>query len=545
MKKILYIICAVVGLSSCNDFLSTDANDFLNEKNIYNNEKSCFAGLTGIYDVVGSRFLYGQYFWDYLDAGNDLLSYNRYLGIDYVDIRLNNYNTNAPELKDAWANLYDGVNRANDYIKRISAIDASACGGDAKKAQYIGEAKALRALFYMDLVSFWGEVPLRLVPTEDLKTQKLKKSSQIEIYNQIVADLKDAENSCASAADLNAPGRVSKTTAQALLARAYTWMSGYPVNANKWQEALNCALAVKNSNLHKLYEASDSSYQRMFINTCSNKYDLKSKESMFEAELYGNGFDVTNEAGYLGSMIGIIQTDMESKNYAYSYSFLDGTRILFNKYEKNDERRYWNFATYKFENDKIAHISKKTYYTAAQFEALTDEVNATNQSANAAKWRREYDPAGTNKNQTAINFPIMRYSDVLLMIAEAANELGGADNQIIALNALNEVRKRANASIITSMDQASLRNIIRDERARELCYEGNRRMDLRRWGRDTFFNSIRALKSTEIVNGKQVGYATTNVRARAAVNLADKHIYFPIPQSERNVNGLCDQNEGW
>lgn len=545
MKKIYYLICIALGLSSCNEFLNTDVYGFLDEKYIYQNEKSCFAGLTGVYDILGSKGLYGQNFYDQLDAGNDLVSYNRYNNIDYPDIRLNNYNGTAQELFDTWTALYDGVNRANDFISRISAKDASACGGAEKKAQFIGEAKALRALFYMNLVSFWGNVPLRLEAAKDLSTQKLKRAPQADIYNQIVLDLKDAIEGCATASQLNTPGRISKTTAQALLARAYMWMSGYPVNANKWDDALKSAMAVKTSNEHKLYEATDSSYQRLFINMCSNKYDLKSKESMFEVEFYGNGLDVTNEAGTLGANIGIMQTDMESKNYAYAYSFLDGTRILFNMYEKNDERRYWNFATYKFENDKVNHISKKIYLTPDKFEEITDESNAKGYNANAAKWRREYD-SSMAKTQTSINFPVMRYSDVLLMIAEAANELGGAENAKTAIDALNEVRKRANASIISlSTNQAILRNIIRDERARELCYEGNRRMDLRRWGRDVFFNSIRALKSTEIVNGKQVGYATTNVRARVAVNLSNKHIYFPIPERERNVNDICGQNEGW
>lgn len=545
MKKIYYLICIALGLSSCNEFLNTDVYGFLDEKGIYQNEKSCFAGLTGIYDVLGSKGIYGQNFYDQLDAGNDLIAYNRYNNIDNPDIRLNNYNSTAQELFDTWTALYDGINRANDYIARITDKDASACGGDEKKAQFIGEAKALRALFYMNLVSFWGDVPLRLEATKDLSTQKLKRTPQAEVYNQIVLDLKEAIEGCATASKLNSPGRISKTTAQALLARAYVWMSGYPVNANKWEDALQTAMAVKTSNEHKLYEAADSSYQRLFTNMCSNKYDLKSRESMFEVEFYGNGLDVTNEAGTLGANIGIIQTDMESKNYAYAYSFLDGTRILFNKYEKNDERRYWNFATYKLDNDKVTHLNKKTYLTPDKFEAITDEANATNQIANAAKWRREYD-SSMAKTQTSINYPVMRYSDVLLMIAEAANEIGGAENTKIAIDALNEVRKRANASIISlSTNQTSLRNIIRDERARELCYEGNRRMDLRRWGRDVFFNSIRALKSTEIANGKQVGYAITNVRARAAVNLSDKHIYFPIPERERNVNDICGQNEGW
>src|SRR5699024_2242497 len=124
--------------------------------------------------------------------------------------------------------------------------------------------------------AFWGEVPLRLEVVRDLSHQQLKKSPQTEIYKQIIQDLLDAEPVCLSADELNAPGRISRTTVQALLARAYMWQAGYPVEADTWGEALKWAREVKNSNLHRLYQEVDgvNGYQAMFINMCSNKYDL-------------------------------------------------------------------------------------------------------------------------------------------------------------------------------------------------------------------------------------------------------------------------------
>jgi hypothetical protein len=109
-------------------------------------------------------------------------------------------------------------------------------------------------------------------------------------------------------------------------------------------------------------------------------------------------------------------------------------------------------------------------------------IAATNiYSRNCAKWRREYELASPkNKNYTPTNFPILRYADVLLMHAEAENEVNGATAE--ALASLNLVRKRAGLTDTTIADQDGLRMEIRNERARELCFEGVRRHDLIRWG---------------------------------------------------------------
>ena len=129
----------------------------------------------------------------------------------------------------------------------------------------------MRAPYYKNLGMFWGEVPLRLTATRDLKSQKLKRSPQIDIYNQIISDLEEAEKGCLTADELAQAGHISVTTAQALMARAYMWMSGYPVYADKWNEALTYARKVRDSELHELVQDRGdlNVYEALFIVLCS------------------------------------------------------------------------------------------------------------------------------------------------------------------------------------------------------------------------------------------------------------------------------------
>lgn len=538
IKRIIYIWILSFTFVSCN-FLETEVYDYLGEDNIYHTEESCMAGLAGVYDVLGSEGCYGRTLWADMDAGTDIMVYNREAEKDAVKLSNYNYNNTDTYLKQTWTALYEGINRANDFIATIDKRSNEECGGVDKKAMFLGEAKALRALFYMNLVAFWGEVPLRLSPTYDLSTQLLAKSSQTEIYAQIVEDLKAAEEGCLSARILNAPGRVSKTTAQALLARAYLWQAGAPVYADTWGKALEYAQKVKDSGLHSLYsqQGDKNGYQALFINMSSNQYDLTARESMFEVEFYGNGQDQSDEAGVLGLFNGV-QMQKNSDEYPYAYGFYDGTKYLFRLYEEEDARRWWNIADYKYE-EKDGTVYEYWY---------TDAEKAKREDGNCAKWRARYIPERPlSRNNSSINFPIIRYADVLLMIAECVNELQGPTQE--SIDALNQVRIRANASAVKIQDfsnKETLRQFIRDERTRELCYEVPRRMELRRHGYDYFKAQISILKDQSLnEKNKMVGYDLTSVKAVPALNLADKHVYYPIPQSELNVNTLCNQTDGW
>lgn len=592
LKKLIYSLLMLASISACN-FLDTPVYDELDEDNIYHNESTCMSGLAGIYDVLGDNAVYGQNLWGDLDAGTDILVYNRSYGMNYQYVSLYNYNNTDTYINATWEALYEGINRANDFIDILGRRTDEECGGAVSKAMYIGEAKALRALFYMNLVAYWGEVPLRLTPTKDLSSQLLAKSPQADIYAQIIRDLKDAEEGCLPADELNAPGRISQTTVQALLARAYIWQSGYPVYADTWNEALEYARKVRDSGLHSLnyqptsvttslpdyvigddnsansVECKDRSYYNngycsLFINMCSNLYDLTARESMFEVEFYGNGLDQSNESGRVGLYNGIQVSITTDPNQPFAYAWYDATKILLRLYNKvvsepttvneatgngdRDARKWWNVSDYTFNTGSGTAVKElRNNYR----QSLIEFRNTAVQNVFPGKWRAEYDPVRPwSRNNGSINFPVMRYSDVLLMIAEASNEVNGPTQE--AIDALNEVRGRAGAipvNLTDFADQAALRQFIFEERTRELCFEVPRHQELRRMGRDFFFQRIRLLSDQSLYITNQanstIGYPTDNVRSVPARNLSDRHLYLPIPQCELSVNTICGQTEGW
>lgn len=146
----------------------------------------------------------------------------------------------------------------------------------------------------------------------------------------------------------------------------------------------------------------------------------------------------------------------------------------------------------------------------------------------------------------------MRFSDVLLMFAEADNEINGPTQE--GINAINRVRKRANATEITltqagiTDNQENLRQFIFEEETRELCFETPRHMELRRRGEDFYFDRIRLLADQSAPEGQPsatVGYERSDVRSVPAYNIADRHLYLPIPQCELSTNTICKQNERW
>lgn len=550
MKKMFLYIIGILGFSAC-DFLETDVFDDLSETAVYNDQKSCEAGLAGVYDPLTDGKLYGGNLYLTFDAGSDLMIYNKQYSIGTTMLCLNNYSTVDTNLKNTWYYLYTGINRANDFIVKMTDKPADMCGDERNKKRLLAEAKGLRALYYMNLVSYWGDVPLRLQPTASLDQQKMKRSPQIKVYEQIISDLEVAATDCLAADEWDNPGHITQTTALALLARTYMWMSGYPVYADKWKEALECARKVRDSGLHELVQAREgiNGYQQLFMDMCADKYNVK--ESMFEIEMYGNDLNITRESGSFGLSIGITQGCHTDPDHGYCYGFYDGTKILFRMYEDTDARKWWNFPNYSFREDKSTGLVEKVYRTENDIKQMED--------GNAAKWRREYEVVRPlTQYSTSINVPVMRYSDVLLMIAEAANEVNGGPTQE-AEDAINEVRSRAGASKIKfgNYDLVTFRELVRDERARELCFEGNRKMDLRRWGKDYYEYRIKMLADQNIISdpnskwdGKMVGYSllsgtNTNIKAQPAIEFQSKHIYFPIPEAEMSTNTLCSQNEGW
>ncbi|MBA9078892.1 RagB/SusD family nutrient uptake outer membrane protein [Rufibacter quisquiliarum] len=556
MKRFFYTVTvlATLGLSSCKDFLETTPDDFVTPANYYRNEEEVNAALAGVYDILGRNQTYGRTLWWELDVADQFFD-NRSNAI--VDFSLNNYDATDTKVAGLWQSLYLGINRANMLLENLDKADMPQ---DAK-TKVLGQAKFLRAYYYFLLVTNWGDVPLRLNATASVKEVNIPKTPSRTIYDFIVREMEEAEamvevtgtkNTGGTTViyKFNHAGRVTNTIVQGILARVNLKMAGAPLNdRSRYSEVIKWATKVKESGLHSL----NPSYKQIFINHMQDRYDLQYRESMWEAEFASAGPGLAYEEGSLGVTGGIPTGDPE---IGYSYGIIQilkshydlypisGTRTLVRTNvtpatitveDSRDTRRDWNIAPFYYSGkDSIAYSKDQIY-------------NRKN-----GKWRRIYQTAlPKNTNSSPANFPILRYADVLLMLAEAENAVNGPTP--LAKELVNQVRRRAYAvapdptnpaagtiaDVPANLDQDQLLTFIQDERARELFSEGLRKFDLIRWGE--YLEVMRAL-SNQIAVSAPSGYGYAG---RAATNVTEKHLLLPIPTGETTLNSAIVQNSGW
>lgn len=514
MKRIVQLLTISIWvLTGCNKMLDTVPTDFLSPVNYYQTADHIKKALTGVYDPLGTVDMFGFRLCGPLAYGND--EGLRASSSELTGPAVYNYSISEPLVNNLWNACYTGIDRANDLLANIH----KATMDEPLRRQYRAEALFLRAFYYYQLVLHWGEVPLKITPTVDVEAVNLPRTPLKQVYDQIVADMTEAKDGAATISSLGYSGRVSKTAICGMLARVSLSMAGYPLRETaRYEAARSWADSVILSGEHAL----NPDYKQIFINQSQDKYDIK--ENLWEIEFFGNGLDAYNETSWLGVWFGIASTDLQ--NPGYCYGALYATNKLLNLYETGDQRRDWNISTYSYSG------TNKVNYTATQVY-----------NRFPGKWRREYELiTPKQKNGGATNFPIIRYSDVLLMRAEAENELHGPAN---AVSYLNQVRARAGATLfdesngnaITSQDEC--RQILQDERSRELCFESLRSHDLKRWG--IFQSTMKNLASTITVTYP----ANLRYLALAGNNLSERHTLFPIPSREMSLNKAMVQNPGW
>lgn len=442
MKKTIIFFCLIPTLlAGCKKFLNTTPESFLASDQYYTGNNLTNA-LAGVYNTLYQSYLYGEYYWGnqqactdesfYGGSGRTLTTGTPVYNFDYGDAVVNGY----------WSALYTGIERANQFIAHIDTNDSSS----AVQAAY-GEVLFLRGYFYYMLVTFYGGVPLRLTPTTSVDNLSLVRSSVEDVYKQIVADMTAAESKVYNATDLNYSSRVSKTTIEGILARVCLSMAGYPLqDKSQYANALTWAQKVVASGIHSL----NPSYKQVFINEASDVYDIK--EAMWEADFSGNYTTSQPTTGWVGSYGGIPfgfsntysnvsgATDYIYADTGYAYGFIWATKKLYNLYDIYDARRNWNLGSYTY-------AINSSYGSSVVYRTPLTGAFAYNRPD--AKWRRNYEVVyPKSKNFTPENFPILRYSDVLLMLAEAEFNLNGSTS--LALNAINAVRERGYGWSITS-----------------------------------------------------------------------------------------------
>lgn len=515
--KFIYTVFAFVLMSicsSCKKFLDTKPQDFLSPVTYYQTEEQLNNALTAVYQTLADLNTYGNSMQSYMALDADEGFFRRTGGV-----QVNNVVPTDPMIRNLWATFYRGIERANLLLENIDKPVMS----DSARSVIKGETLFLRAYFYFVLVSHFGDVPLKLTATTSPNDPPLARTPAKEVYAQILKDMSAAEQMVLPIDKIGYGGRVSRSAVEGILARVCLYMAGNPINdVSKYGEAKAWAQKVINSGLHDL----NPSYQQVFINYAQDKYDIK--ESIWEVEFWGNSAAPYKQGGRVGTNFGVLYSAPTTTS-GVSYGWVFSSDWLYYSYADGDQRRDWNIAPYT-----LSHGNEVP-------RPLPVKLNRY-----AGKWYRKYELPTSDKTNanTPENFALLRYSDVLLMFAEAENELNGPTQE--AYETLNQVLRRAFGKPVhvadptidlQPMTKDSMRSYIQVERSRELCFEGMRKMDLVRWG--IFMPRMQvgvAEFSRDMPTSSLVEYFT---------NAKDRDVLWPIPSTELALNSALVQNPGW
>lgn len=519
--RISLAVASILSFCSCEDFLNTMPYDFDNPETFYTTEKNCKMALAGVYSGLTQLGTYGNCYSVYISGCDDMSFWTRKAASTAAMVCGNDHGPSESRIWEAWADLYTGINNANIFMEKIDDAELS----DELKTKYKGEAKFLRAFYHFLLVQGWYEVPIRKESINDVNSASLKATSHAEALKWIIKEMEECVDMVDDSEYDKSPSYVKKNTVMGILARVYLWSAGYPNNGGKadYEKASYWANKVKESGKHQLNPDFESIWKMM----CGDQYDAVYNESIWEAEFYGSRDDGNITMGRIGNTLGNLD-----KTTTVSSGFCAGTLLLWDLYSANDPRRDVTMCTYSIDKN-----GKKVAWNDNQIIKRT-----------CGKFRREWEPAySTNKNWTPENFPLLRYSDVLLMLAEAENEANQGPTAL-AYECINLVRGRAlQLELTAGLDYAAFKQEVMDERARELTFEALRKYDLIRWGIyvDRIKNDLgEAVKDSRWKNGT---VETNNDGGVSAFinRTAEKHQFLPIPEKELAVNLLIEQNKYW
>lgn len=448
--------------------------------------------------------------------------------------------------------MYQAIEYSNVCISNLPNMQAEKESDQKKIDALLGEALAIRAYAYWNLVRFYGDVPYTDIPTSQLTTFSSSRVSRDVIYDHCIDDLKRAVELLPwqSEGYVETPERFTKNSAYGILARVALYAAGYslrwdlntiPYNASTvkiaqrsdaarikelYQIAVDACKAVINKNENGLMD----DYDQIFRDLANQRYN---KETMLEYGMFSvNAQDV--RTGYTN---GIPTTGTDKEGLGKGGSQIMAMPTFYFEFEEGDQRRDVSVCNYGLK--------------------LSDKGNAYQMNTFAGmgvgKYRINWKSTrGSSDSRRDINWPLLRYSDVLLMYAEALNELNNGATPD-AVNAVKEVRTRAfrgDASLIGTIptDYQEFKDFIIEERKLELSNEGLRKSDLARWG--ILVDYLTAEKEKLVRLAKREGeYADVDVyrayKLTSVPGFTDPTIALPyIAMTEQDLveMGLTEEN---
>lgn len=532
MKRIIFAFfaTAMILVCSCKKILDTKPKDFVTTANFPNNANDATKMLNYGFFLLHKQYVFDGYWVCRAQAGDDVwcsLTGTNYPGTFTITA------TESTFIPTFWNTMYSVIEQVNTLIKYLPNVPMDQATRNALQ----GEALFLRGMCYFYLVDQWGAVPLRTEPTGGANDLNIARTPVADVYKQILADLTAAEPLVpdASNAAYGGAGYPPKTAVEGLLARVCLTMAGHPLmDVSKYADAKMWCAKVIASGLHSL----NPSYIQFFSNLATGVFDKK--ESIWEIDMV----DQTGVSGFgtLGFLDGIPSTNL-------TYGIADGQvrcmAHLYNLYAAGttspDMRRDWIIAPFVYKTPAAPDINQITLVASNVLYGRYE-----------AKYRSYLTPLPHVNGNSPVNFPMMRYADILLMYAEADNQVNGGPSAL-DYTYVNMVRARAygkllpGATNLTQGDVAQTYNkdtfqqLIIDERCREFPAEGLRKHDLIRWG--IYISTIKAMASEAA--GSPAADSQKQYVVRWQTQAQDKDVLWPIPANELTYNKLMTQNPGW
>ncbi len=533
MKNIKYIILATLtlGFASCKKFLDQQPITQVAQDFVFKDVENTRRAIAGVYSQLTGDQGYGIRLSLYYSVDNDeTQGPGGAFDNDRRDMSRYYLTASNAQLEKPFNQLFKGIEFANICIEAIPKSPIYTSGSDKEKAQMkrmLGEALTLRAQYYFEAIRNWGDLPAHFAPSANLikVNEYPRRVGSDTLYDHIIEDLKTAatlmpwRNEVASIGD-DIDERISKGTAKALRARIALFRGGYSLRQTSkqmersadylkyYQIARDECKEIMDAGQHTL----NPSYKSLWKDqVCAHAITDPNGELMFQVSGFGLGGAADSKLGYYNGP-SVNGKGNKSINIIPSYFYL---------FDSTDLRRDVAIAPYTV----LADGAKKT---GAAIAAMVD-----------GKYRRDWIKSPSfspndNGQYFGLKWQIIRYSDVLLMFAEAENELSSPTPA--AYEAVNMVLRRAHGKPVNSPDASvdlpvvfnkdDFFKMLVDERSRELGAEGIRKFDLIRWNllatkitqTKSFLSSLAATEPTLPIDLGPYGGLITVPKAMYSIN---------------------------
>ncbi|WP_373497209.1 RagB/SusD family nutrient uptake outer membrane protein [Aquiflexum sp.] len=473
-KNLIVLFLSLGMLSSCEDYLEVTPVSSFGPDYIFSNVTNATKALTGVYAALGGDHGYGIRLSMYYPLDDDIMmgqGGNPFPDNERRDIAHYNVQPSNTQLRLPFNQLFLGVERANIFIAEIPKMSLYENGSETDKRELRrlhGEALALRAQFYFELVRNWGDLPAQFSPSSTQADLFLERTDRDVIYNQIIDDLGVAADLVPWGTAGGSNERLTQGAIRALRARISLFRGGYSLRLDRqmrrgsdhlryYQIAKEETEKIIQSGSHRL----NPSFQSVFKDALLAKRREPNGEILWELAMTGGSsqFGDSKLGYYNGPRWNNLGNSALTILPTFYYSF-----------DPNDLRRDVTAAPY--------NVNQDLTIVARNIQTIVD-----------GKFRRDWitNPVtfGSNAQYFNVNWPMIRYSDVLLMFAEADNEVNNGPSPA-ARAAFEEVRLRGfggDASLIgtTPTDYQGFFQAVVNERSFELAGEGIRKYDLIRW----------------------------------------------------------------